>query len=85
MINKALLLQHLEKLLLLTKARHTNQGLVTYKFFLQKISNTSQQDEIEELWEKLTRHLTGIEKCGYFTDEEYQVVQTILTLESKCK
>jgi len=81
MTDKNALLISVQRLLQLAKARNTNQGVKVYKETLRKIEETSSQREVDDLSGKLKRALSGIEAHGYFTNEEFELVKEIRSMD----
>ncbi len=82
MIDKNTLSAHAARLLELAKVRSTNQGIKVYEGALKKIDEASSQNEVEVFFEKFKHALAGIEAHGYFTNEEFEVANTIRAMNS---
>ena len=80
MNKKKLLCEKVARLLDLAKSRNTKQGFIVYEGVLKKLDNLSSESEVDELLNKFKKALSGIEAHGYFTSEEFKVVEEIRSL-----
>lgn len=60
--------------------RSDKQGLVVYEAVLEKLQCCDHDEDFVEILKSLERALLGIEAHGYFSNEEYQVVEKIRNL-----
>ena len=61
----------------LAQARNTVQGAMVYEAVLKKIYDAKNDAELVVIHKRLKTALTGMEAYGYFTQEEYKIIDEI--------
>lgn len=82
MDNKNIISVYINELLALAQERNTEQGVRVYNGVLEKINEIDSQAELDELIVKFKNFLSSVEAHGYFTIEEYKIVDAIRELRS---
>lgn len=77
MINKQQLAHQIQALLDSAIHRHTSQGIKVYEEGLKKLNTISSQNELHNLLIRVNKALSGIEAHGYFTDDEFKIVEEL--------
>ena len=77
MINKNLLIEKLEKLTFLAKSRNTKQGIIVYEAVILKLRDSNSNQETLNILGEINNALNGIEAHGFWTDEEFNIVNDI--------
>jgi prephenate dehydratase len=82
-MSKEKIIECLKELIESAQARKTEQGIVTYKAFIDSLQKSSNEAELKEIIKHLTQNLSGISAWGFYTKEENQSVHKIFSLKSQ--
>lgn len=81
MKNRAFFIELVEQLRDQVNERDASQGLQVYEEILKKGYSIDSEIEFLNLYKKFLRALAGMEAHGYFTDQEYELIEKIRALQ----
>ena len=76
-MDKPKIVSAVQSLLSSAQDRDTDQGVFVYNKALELLAHASTDDEVRSILGKLNRSLAGIEAHGYFTDDEFRIIQNL--------
>ena len=80
MKEKEICVNELKLLVKHAKKRNTAQGVLVYESFLKETQILSNKEQLKEFLNKLKKALAGIEAHGHFTEEEFECVNKIRSI-----